>query len=323
MRSIVKVALVMGILALAPQAHAVKWEHVPGALMRSDCIYSAPNGADIDMAHGNIRVNGKLIQHFEPCPEPAIRTRPDRTGNAPSPSALPVPGAAPGGWVEGAEVDGGIPSGKSFNQITSTWNVPPKPPMQGALIYIFDGLEPSDQSEIVQPVLQYGVGPKGGGANDWNIASWLVANGNAVVVSPLVTVNPGDQLYGYVQVTSQTGNQLNWRIQIQDNTSGWYTWATFSYIGNPWNHAYTGILEAYGVTDCSQLSVGGENGYFDIPSTDLWYGNPNANTFVYFGNESRFNGRYYAYGNAGVIPYYAGPYCQFDQRWMGFWRFFW
>jgi hypothetical protein len=328
--SFVALMLALGGLTYSFQARAAPtWVHVPGALVRSDCVYTAPTNADIDTAHGNITLNGKLLQHFEPCPESAKPTRPVKTSSPQSRASNSVPGAAAGGWIEGAEHDGGIPGGESFNELFSAWYVPPLPPTTGALIYMFDGLEPSDQSEIAQPVLQYGVFvPPNGGTpiglpNQWTIASWLVVNGVAIVVSPNGAVNPGDQIVAWIQITSQVGSTLNWKITIRDNSlTNYWTSATFSYIGNPWTYAYIGVLEAYGVTECSQLNAGGNNGYYDIPTASLYYGNPNANTLVYYGNELTFNANIYAY-DPYMSPSYEGPDCGFDWRWMGFFRFFW
>ena len=66
--------------------------------------------------------------------------------------------------------------------------MPSDPSTNGGVIFIFNGLEPTTENVIIQPVLQYGVSAAGGG-NYWAIASWLVNTTNGYH-SPLETVNP-------------------------------------------------------------------------------------------------------------------------------------
>jgi len=66
-------------------------------------------------------------------------------------------------------------SGDNLDLVDGFWTVPSNPSDNGALIYLFNGIEPSNFSAILQPVLQYGSNGAFGG-NYWVIASWYVGN---------------------------------------------------------------------------------------------------------------------------------------------------
>ncbi|WP_158821651.1 hypothetical protein [Granulicella sp. S156] len=223
------------------------WVQIPGELIRPECVHEIPNGAKVETVEGKITgdvtVNGALLAHYEPCTEEAVATR------HPSPSENRV-AHTPGlnGWVEAAQWDD---TNQNVDLIYGNWTVPSNPSENGGLIYLFNGLEPSVQTYILQPVLQYGSGYAGGG-NYWAIASWLVGT-NYVFHSPLETVNPGDSLFGYTEVTGTSGSTLDWRVEGEDETTGAYSWITTSTSGLEWSWAYAAVLEAYGISSCSQL----------------------------------------------------------------------
>jgi hypothetical protein len=88
----------------------------------------------------------------------------------------------------------------SLTFMSAEWRVPTNPPTTGSLVYWFPGLE--SDSHIIQPVLQWGAGPEGGG-NYWVIANWYAGCATCTYyVSNHVQVYPGDLIYGSV---SQSG----------------------------------------------------------------------------------------------------------------------
>ncbi|MBO1766110.1 hypothetical protein [Allobranchiibius sp. GilTou38] len=90
-----------------------------------------------------------------------------------------------------------------IRSMTTTWTVPPEPIAEdGQLLYLFNGLQDSPVTQILQPVLQWGVSPAGGG-NSWALASWLVVGTNAFRTQTLVTVQPGDVLTGVMKLVSR------------------------------------------------------------------------------------------------------------------------
>ena len=67
--------------------------------------------------------------------------------------------------------------------LSGTWTVPSNPANVFGLIYLFDAVTPADGSTIMQPVLQYGFGPAGGGSY-WTMSNWYVSD-NASINSAL------------------------------------------------------------------------------------------------------------------------------------------
>jgi hypothetical protein len=94
-----------------------------------------------------------------------------------------------------------------ITSMTTRWTVPPAPGRQKTqLIYIFNGLQDSPVTHILQPVLQWGISPDGGGQY-WAVASWFVDSSGNAFKSTLVRVNEGDVLTGTMRMTgTRTGN---------------------------------------------------------------------------------------------------------------------
>jgi hypothetical protein len=146
-------------------------------------------------------------------------------------------------------------SNDDIDYLAGTWTVPSYPSENGALIYLFNGIEPADGSWILQPVLQYGESPAGGG-DYWSIASWLVSSYEAFY-SPLETVYPGNSIKGYIEMTGISGNTKYWEVEAKDATTGAYSILSAYVSGEHWTWAYAGVLEAYNVTSCSQFPASG------------------------------------------------------------------
>jgi hypothetical protein len=154
------------------------WVQVPGELIRPDCVHEIPNGANVEIANGQITgdvtLNGVVIAHYDACPEDAISTRHQgRTQNLDQrPSG--------NGWVEQAQWD---VVNHNVDSLEGSWIVPTKPSQDGGVLYLFNGIEPSSQKYILQPALQYGYKGYFGG-NYWTMASWLVGSTGVFYSSP-------------------------------------------------------------------------------------------------------------------------------------------
>ncbi len=104
-------------------------------------------------------------------------------------------------------------SGTPISSFATDWLVPNPPVSQDdQLLYLFNGLENAANDVILQPVLQWGSSPIGGG-NYWAIANWYVgAPGSGLAFhSPLVQVNAGVQLHGVMTLTGQVGNSFSYK----------------------------------------------------------------------------------------------------------------
>lgn len=241
----------------AVQAHQ-GWVQIPGELIRPDCVHEIPNGAKVEIENGRITgdvmLNGALYAHYDACTEEAVVTRHlDHAQSAQGGAHNPGTG---NGWVEADQWNAPLSSSDDIDYLGGTWKVPTYPTMDGALIYMFNGIVPADGSWILQPVLQFGAGPAGGG-NYWAIASWLVSSSQAFH-SPLESVNPGNTISGYTEMTSISGSTKYWEVMAQDTTTGAYSWISAHVSGEQWTWAFRGVLEAYNVSSCSQFPSSGK-----------------------------------------------------------------
>jgi hypothetical protein len=130
--------------------------------------------------------------------------------------------------------------------MTTTWTVPPAPANQdNQLVYLFNGLQDAGPTHILQPVLQWGTSPDGGG-NSWAVASWFVdSSGNAFKTS-LVQVNVGDSLTGVMQLTAQSGGSFNYTCAFSGLSATQLTVNGANQLVNP-----VETLECYSISACA------------------------------------------------------------------------
>ena len=236
------------------------WVQVPGQIMRADCVHEVPNGAKIVIGAdgqptGDVMLKGQVIAHHDPCSEAPISTRHTATLNKPG----HTPGPPFNGWVEDSQESVSLGASDNIDWESGEWYVPSPPSFNGGTIFLFNGIAPTAQDWILQPVLQYGPSAAGGG-NFWAIAAWFVGSGGAWH-SPLVGVNPGDTLYGKTWQTA-TGSTLDYTSEAYDLSSNAYSWISIWSSGLHWTVAYEGVLEVYNVNSCSMLPSSGDALFF-------------------------------------------------------------
>jgi hypothetical protein len=219
-------------------------------LIRADCVHEIPDGAHVtiqnDQVTGDVTLSGVRVAHYDPCPEAPVVTRP-AGGRAPNLS--PPPGTPAEGWIEA--IDKHVPLGNSDNisYLYGDWRVPPNPSATGGLVYIFNGIAPNNGSWILQPVLQWGYS-----GNYWTISSWLVSENGQVYHSTPKPVNVGDEIIGYSFIIGESNTDIDWEVYAYDGSNGTSSWMTASTPGpQQWDTAYTGVLEAYNISSCSQF----------------------------------------------------------------------
>jgi hypothetical protein len=116
----------------------------------------------------------------------------------------------PTNWITYATCKGDQP----ITVLESTWQVP-QPPVQnnGQLLFIFNGLQNASASQIIQPILQWGVDPSWGGGPSW-YAMPLFVNADAgdvlVPSAGLTPVAPGANLTGYVRMVGQAAGSFTY-----------------------------------------------------------------------------------------------------------------
>jgi len=96
------------------------------------------------------------------------------------------------------------------------------------------------------------------------IASWLVGPNGYIFHSPPEKVNPGDDIFGYTEITGTSGSTLDWKVNAEDLTTGAYSWITATSSGLHWDWAFGAVLEAYNATSCSQFPSNGQTVFNDF-----------------------------------------------------------
>jgi hypothetical protein len=128
------------------------------------------------------------------------------------------------------------------------WIVPSSPPKRAdQLIYIFNGIQTIDSGvgHIIQPMLQWGVSPAGGG-DYWAICNWYVTSKYYFFHDSLIRVNPGDTLRGIIKLTSYSNNLFNYNASF-------YGYPTSLQVDNfPLGASPYIALEAYNVKSCDE-----------------------------------------------------------------------
>lgn len=184
-------------------------------------------------AHPRYNLNGARVPMSKQDEAPAIGSEPTING-----------------WVESANSTS--PGAMSYSQ--AQWNVPAAPSDQSSqTVYFFTGFENlSGTTMIMQPVLGWNAG---GGIPGWSGASWNCCSVGNVYHSSFISVT-GSSVTGYIGGTgcdSSTGVCSNWSIATYDSGSGDYAVLNTNSAGNPMNWTFGGVLEAYGVSSCSEF----------------------------------------------------------------------
>lgn len=162
--------------------------------------------------------SGKVIKEFGRINESGVRNRKSLRKRKTNRLLAEVAGAQvpiSDQWIvfSGWTNNSGIP----ISLFRTTWTVPPAPATEdGQLIYLFNGLEDAPNTVILQPVLQWGTSPAGGG-NHWAVANWYVGGpgGGLAFHGPLVQVNEGDVLQGIMRLSGQSYNAFSYNSSFQ------------------------------------------------------------------------------------------------------------
>jgi len=161
-------------------------------------------------------------------------------------------------------------SGTPVTSLTGQWTVPPQPTQADSqILYFWNGIEPTDNSQVLQPVLQWGATPAGGG-NYWGIASWYVGSGG-VAVSSLIATNTGDVITGTMNILSNG----TWEVRA---AVGSHNSTLLSVTPNEKDYVYAyEVLEAYTLSSCQDYPPTGVVAFTEIavevggsPVTPTW-----------------------------------------------------
>jgi len=133
-----------------------KYVAVPSGFTHDSCVHPVDDDSFISYdENNNLMVTSKKTGNSVRIPR--CRFEFDR-------SSKPAHGPA---WKTAAQYEN--PS--SITYLYGEWSVPPYPTTQSdQILYFWNGVEPEDNSAVVQPVLQWGATPAGGGlTGEWQV----------------------------------------------------------------------------------------------------------------------------------------------------------
>jgi hypothetical protein len=153
------------------------------------------------------------------------------------------------GWITYSAWN--APQGRNITNFVTNWRVPAAPAKQsGQLLYLFNGIMNSEQTTILQPVLQWGVSDAGGGEY-WGVASWYVDIKGQTYHTNLVPVQPGQFLSGVMTLTGTTGSNFNYTSEFVGIPGTQLAIQNIELLQNS-----SETLEAYYVDDCAEYPTG-------------------------------------------------------------------
>jgi len=250
---VVVMYLCFGIAFLLLVANAAPHNGVPedyvrvpgGKLFHKSCVHHVPNGS-------HLRVD-KNKNTFVTLASGEVIVRPRCLYPVIKPGPLHGPA-----WKAWAEYNNTAP----VTKLTTAWTVPPSPASYtGQILYYWNGIEPAQNTAVLQPVLQFGATPAGGGQY-WGIASWYVDDSTAQysdVQQCTINTVVGDMTVDSSGVWTVTGVCSPQKATLTYTPpDADYTWA------------YPCVLEAYDVDDCvGQYPSSNQLGFNNIK---LWVG---------------------------------------------------
>lgn len=250
----------------------------PGGYAHSSCVHVVPEGTSVATNQDGKTVaslGGEIIATYH-CDYPliAFQVQPDETPAKETTHTVP-PSPTSFQWKAWA-----------YNQLSSGWAtemhatiaVPAAPTgtfTSPQVVYVWPGLETTGFTELVQPVLQFGYSPAGGG-NYWAMANWYLNDSPTVVSTPAVMVNVGNSIEtSMISSSCDFFASCNWQLNWTVHSSGIsHTFNAFAQ--HALQLALTGVLEGYALTNCNQYP---NTTFSEINSITLKTGsvsNPNA-----------------------------------------------
>lgn len=165
----------------------------------------------------------------------------------------PLHGPAWKAWTVFDAAAAASDNGTTVSRLTSTWKVPGPPQnYQGEITYFWNGVEPEQESAVLQPVLQYGETPAGGG-QFWGVASWYVSGTHGTAVSPLVKVEVGQEVVG----DNRRLANGSWAV------TGAGSSLTYEPASNDYTRAYH-VLEEYDIVTCQCYPPAGQVTFYNV-----------------------------------------------------------
>jgi hypothetical protein len=177
----------------------------PIGLRRATHIHEVPSGS-------HIKTNGDITEVYKDGIR--ILTVVDQTkGNTITPDFS--------GWIEYSK-DWSVDELEYFRAKWEVTSAPPDP-VEDAIDFLFNGIEPQNLSAIIQPVLEWNQLH----SHRWTGRAWHGSWGDYYCSGP-INVNEGDTIYG---ILSYLDSIEYWYVSFYDDTTGQDTYLESNYVG--------------------------------------------------------------------------------------------
>jgi hypothetical protein len=225
-------------VAYGQAVRSKKWVRTPYGLSYSGCVFHVPDNATV--RNGLIILPSGATRRMRPCEYPTLAyPRPAKTGAAghnisghsmsghrpTEPRTGPAVaqggpcGFAPGGDWWAASCYGAEPSW--VTSMSELYGVPANPTTDGALIFLWGGLEDGSGDTVLQDVLTWGAnGTIVTNPDIWYVTPWYVWSNNSVT-GPSIHVGAADTILA--TLTSSACNSTGvctWALKATDETNG-------------------------------------------------------------------------------------------------------
>jgi hypothetical protein len=205
------------------------WVHTPYGLSYKSCVYHAPDHGVVWQS--KIVAPSGAVQRITPCLHPTLlypgsaaprRGEPGAGKNGAGKNGANSGPCAfgPGGVYWAASCNGSAPAWvTSFDQ---KYAVPSDPAKDGALIFLWGGIEDANGDTLLQDVLTWGAnGTIVTNPNIWYVTNWYLWPGNNSVISPSIHVEPVDTIVADLTASKcSSGGACTWVLKSTDVNSG-------------------------------------------------------------------------------------------------------
>jgi hypothetical protein len=161
-----------------PAAVPPEFRITPNGYFHPSCLFEVQRGEQV-AANGNIVRTDGTERAVSQCTYPHFDRagrRVDGSATGVRTSETPVPGIGHSYLALFTETISNV------TWFSADFKVPLAPYRHGGeVVYFFNGIEPSDESQIIQPVLQWNED----GKNTWAVSSWYVTNSSAYFSTPV------------------------------------------------------------------------------------------------------------------------------------------
>ena len=253
------------------------WAQTPDGLADKSCVYHAAQGATV--ADGYIISPSGAKQQIKPCTHPTLaEPNARKIGDASKPEALSsAPGSAAcnditnTAWWAASCWTSPTPIVYSYEE----YAVPTNASKDGALIFLWGGLEDSAGDTVLQDVLTWGANGDTKVTNPgiWYITPWYVWGGNYVVGSN-VHVYPGDTIVGELDANScSSAGACTWDETVSDlnsNASSEYN----IHSDSAFDAVLGGVMEVPWASGCVETPASGHAAFRDLDIENINGGFP-------------------------------------------------